>query len=843
MLSRFLLARLHVESLASAAALSTRHVRNRLKVLPTTLMSTYDEAISRIGNQDDDCKSIAFKTLAWVNHAFRPLSLRELQHALAVEPGGTELDEELIMDEGNITALCAGLIVVDLGTQAVSFVHYTAYNYFEEKRQAYFPNFHGSITMSCATYLTMPALQNATIWVIVRRYPLACYAAQFMGDHARQNPEETLEPSVLETVYQLLAHSGKRKPLLSLLDGLDLIRSGFYSPSNSKAPQEDYINNGDDIAHHTATDSELTGSETSQILEVTALHLAASMGLAKVASMLVKEHPDIDAVDETGKTALAVAIERGFEKAVEFLVNSGARVDLREEHGQQVLLLLVEKGWDMVADTVTERAKANAAENDKNVNILIAAYAGNVEDLSRHSNQQNINEGAKSTAELALFLAVEHSDVQMVKALLSLRVDVNSEDSTGQTSLHRATRRECETTMRILLDSGAKIDAINDKWLTPWSANANSRNDKILGILLAAGANPNIRDHDGATMLYGAAAGGHVDMVRFLLKSGTNPSLKTSFDWAPMHWASYHGHIECVKLLVAAGAELNPISDQNMTPLDLAFKNNQGLMSDFLVKHGAKEAKEVPKQTYQSATFESEDTEGFVHITEITDALTIAESGRIGPDMWMTLTFDRPLQQSLETGQFIYPDWRTSNISNGHDYSGEENQPYQISHMLDALVPAISIRRSTVRPTMDQYPLPTELFVSENVLYDIERVGTDGKELELRGISDSSFTGIVRMRRGWSGGWKAHHDHGGSTDLLFRTTPEWSESSSEDQGSRWTTENGRLLARTGDGLECKMRVGHALDPKLLDVLVACWIAKVWSDTLTRHNLQAYAGSK
>ena len=54
--------------------------------------------------------------------------------------------------------------------------------------------------------------------------------------------------------------------------------------------------------------------------EVTALYLAASMGLVKVASMLLNAVPNIDAVDGSGKTVLAVAIERGFEKAVELLV-------------------------------------------------------------------------------------------------------------------------------------------------------------------------------------------------------------------------------------------------------------------------------------------------------------------------------------------------------------------------------------------------------------------------------------------------------------------------------------------------------------------------------------------
>jgi len=38
------------------------------------------------------------------------------------------------------------------------------------------------------------------------------------------------------------------------------------------------------------------------------LHLAALLRLAKVAAMLLKVNPSIDAIDETGNTALAVAM-------------------------------------------------------------------------------------------------------------------------------------------------------------------------------------------------------------------------------------------------------------------------------------------------------------------------------------------------------------------------------------------------------------------------------------------------------------------------------------------------------------------------------------------------------
>ena len=81
----FLLARLHFESLASAAGLSIKQVRQKLESLPTSLSGSYDLCIQRIRDTGADHQRIAFKTLGLVSYAFRSLSLEELQHALATE--------------------------------------------------------------------------------------------------------------------------------------------------------------------------------------------------------------------------------------------------------------------------------------------------------------------------------------------------------------------------------------------------------------------------------------------------------------------------------------------------------------------------------------------------------------------------------------------------------------------------------------------------------------------------------------------------------------------------------------------------------------------------------------
>lgn len=268
----------------------------------------------------------------------------------------------------------------------------------------------------------------------------------------------------------MLSHTGKRKPLLALLNSLDMIKAGFYSSGEvALNPQLHAITEQADDMHFNSLldsindisanasqatsddlESEITVEEpqSSRVPEVTALHIAASMGLAKVASMLIKERTDIDAVDETGKTALALAMERGFEKAVGFLVNGGACVDLTLSHGQAVLLLVAERHWDSVAEMILQKAQAVILENklgndDDNVRrchveLMLAAYYGDDLNIISLIEQGDLilDIAHSQMGANVLFLAVERERVAVAQALISAGLAVDATDSIGQTSLH-----------------------------------------------------------------------------------------------------------------------------------------------------------------------------------------------------------------------------------------------------------------------------------------------------------------------------------------------------------------------------------------------------------------------
>jgi ankyrin repeat protein len=746
------------------------------------------------------------------------LSLLELQHALAIDPEENILDEDLMIEWPNIAAICAGLVVMDPITEKVNLVHYTTKMYFEKGRQVYFPGFHANITMSCATYLTMPALRNASIWTIVRRFPLAYYAAQYLGDHARQNPEDALDPNTLNLLFHLLSDANSRKPLLSLLDGLDLIRSSFYSSSPEQPVSEDSDafsttstlvappNSDETVDAKPIIASNATNVSRDSVLEVTALHLAASMGLARVASMLLKESPNIDAVDETGKTALAVAMESGFEKAVEFLVSSGAAVNLHETQGRAALLLAAERDWRSVTDIIIKRSISMPVHDQNSFGMLLltAVCRGSIEDaqgiLEQRSSQNHTDDEILG---MSLFLAVELGQQEIVIALLQGGVDVNCKDAIGQSSLHRATRRGNIPLVDVLLDYGADLESRNDDGFTPWSANIHNGKVEVLKHLIRRGTDPNTRGHNGVNVLYTSAADGLTKIVKFILGCGTNPSIRTDFAWAPIHWAAAHGRADCVVTLLEAGADVNAVSDQKMTPLDLACDYNQASMMKILEKKGAKRYDDMPQDAMATL---SEATE-LLHLK----AVETNES--------FYLTFDQPSHQSTHLGQFVFASQHPR---------GNEFLPFQLSHPLDAHEP-MKIGRAHSRPRMSEYPLAPEAFLPESLVFTIVPRSADFQELEILSNKDDLSTGIVSMRRGWNGSWKVYRQIDGAEIPLFRTRPDWSQAKNE--GSCWITDEGEILARTRGVYEAIITSEKTMEDDLSDTLIVCWIARVWYQTL------------
>jgi ankyrin repeat protein len=106
---------------------------------------------------------------------------------------------------------------------------------------------------------------------------------------------------------------------------------------------------------------------------------------------------------------------------------------------------------------------------------------------------------------------------------------------------------------------------------------------------LAAGANPNARNHEGRTLLWRAALRGDVHLVRLLLEHGADPDypLRVKSGETALHAAALQGQDEIIEILLAEGVAVDVASRAGVTPLHRAARQRQGSTVRLLLDRGA----------------------------------------------------------------------------------------------------------------------------------------------------------------------------------------------------------------------------------------------------------------
>ncbi|KAH8682874.1 hypothetical protein BGZ60DRAFT_443458, partial [Tricladium varicosporioides] len=147
----FLLAQLHMDSLASTYTLD--QLESGIVNLSRTPDEVYKTTLDRISKQDEFKHTLAIRILAWLIFAERPLTITELQHALAVRAGDKVLHESRLVSEKTLTSACAGIVSVDQCTKTVSLAHYTAEKYLRNNTSTLFKEVQSNIAEACLVYL------------------------------------------------------------------------------------------------------------------------------------------------------------------------------------------------------------------------------------------------------------------------------------------------------------------------------------------------------------------------------------------------------------------------------------------------------------------------------------------------------------------------------------------------------------------------------------------------------------------------------------------------------------------------------------------------------------------
>jgi hypothetical protein len=280
--------------------------------------------MKRIKAQDADSQELAEHVLSWIICAKRQLTTAELQHALAVEVGEPELNEENLPQIEDMASVCAGLVTVDEESNIIRLVHYTAQEYFELTQGKWFPNAITNITAICITYLSYPIFDSgfcqtdAEFEERLQLNQLYNYAAHNWGHHAHQ--ALTLCQQVVSFLESELKIEAASQALLAIK------RYSWHSEYSQEVPRQ-----------------------------ITGPHLAAYFGLKEAIITLLENGYDLNSKDSNSRTPLSRAAENGHEAVVKLLLEKGAELETKNSYGQTPLSWAAENGHEAVVKLLLEK--------------------------------------------------------------------------------------------------------------------------------------------------------------------------------------------------------------------------------------------------------------------------------------------------------------------------------------------------------------------------------------------------------------------------------------------------------------------------------------------------------
>jgi len=209
---------------------------------------------------------------------------------------------------------------------------------------------------------------------------------------------------------------------------------------------------------------------------------------------------DVNAAEEDGTTPLMRAVHGRFTDIARRLIDAGADVAARNRYGVTALYLAARGG-----DASTTRAllvagiDANASLPGGETALMTAARSGHTDVVGVLLAGSNAVEsladlaGGNSTTERSGYAAAENAGYGGTerRATQRNRADVNArEHRYGDTALMWAAVAGHVDVVRLLIEAGADVRAVDDEGVTALQLARANGHTEVAAALLAAGANP-----------------------------------------------------------------------------------------------------------------------------------------------------------------------------------------------------------------------------------------------------------------------------------------------------------------------------------------------------------------
>lgn len=185
-----------------------------------------------------------------------------------------------------------------------------------------------------------------------------------------------------------------------------------------------------------------------------------------------------------------------------------------------------------------------------------------------------------------LVSAAELGHTEIVRLLLERGARIEAVDKDGDTALANAAWKGHAETVRLLLQNGANVNSASAFRNTPLLL-AVRRSSQTSRLLIENGADVRSANKDGETPLGSAAYNGLTDILGLLLDKGADIEAVDKYGDTALINASIKGYTEAARLLIDNGANVNVVNKNSDTPLLFAAWKGHTEIAKLLMQGGA----------------------------------------------------------------------------------------------------------------------------------------------------------------------------------------------------------------------------------------------------------------
>ncbi len=456
--------------------------------------------------------------------------------------------------------------------------------------------------------------------------PASASSAKNLMASAKTGTSENLTPEQLDTLLEELSEQG-----------FDQNSYGLYLIHSAK---------NNNLAHVRIMLSLNADVNTTDAHGDNALIWAAHNGHTDIVRFLVTvENINLDYVDNDGCSALRWAEQRGHTECAEILRRAGAHSIQRtseaaaalsqEEAATRLQLLGIspnaynaaicsatdESNNNLLRYLIIAGADVNSVADDGFTPITNVCLYGNTDGLRLLLAAPGIDiNRPNGNGDTAVIWAAVKGNTDCLRLLLNTPgIDINHIDNDGKTAYLWAIENGHEACAELLRAAGgftsdnrntARPDAADSNTpqerllamgITPNRYNqaiciaTDNKNNGLLSLLIAAGADVNTDTYDGWTPLTNCCMYENVEGVRILLAApGIDVNKPNRIGDTAIIWAAVRGNATCLRMLMdMPGIDINFIDSDGRTALDWAQQKGHNTCARMLRQAGAKTAAQL----------------------------------------------------------------------------------------------------------------------------------------------------------------------------------------------------------------------------------------------------------